>query len=64
MKQCTLSRGTAQQTVWLPAQFAVKGRYLRIQDVNGWCVDAVYGAAPLLLTGNGRGFHQLFESIQ
>jgi hypothetical protein len=63
MKQVFLSRRTARQVVWIPAQFAAEGRYLRIHDVDGWKVEEVYASAPAMMTADGRGLRHLFGSI-
>jgi hypothetical protein len=41
MRQCELSRGNRRLVAWIPTQFAIKGRYVRLLDVNGWRIDAV-----------------------
>lgn len=42
MKQCILSRGNRRTVAWLPVQFAVRGKYLRLQESDGWRVDTVF----------------------
>ena len=43
--QCWLVRGNARQMAWIPAKFAVAGRYLRLTDAgvseDGWKVVGV-----------------------
>ena len=43
--QCWLVRGDARQMAWLPAKFAVQGRYLKLTDngetQDGWQVTGV-----------------------
>ena len=63
MKQCFLSRGSARQMAWIPAPLAIEGKFVRIADENGWKVEKVYAAAPVMTTGDRRGFHHLFGSI-
>ena len=63
MKQVLLSRASSRQVVWIPAKFAVKGKYLRIVDQNGWKVEETYAASPFLSTSGQRGLHHLFGSI-
>lgn len=41
-KQCLLVRSTAEQVAWIPEHLAKLGKYLRIQEQNGWRVAAVY----------------------
>ena len=41
MRQCKLRRGNLYQVAWLPVQFAIHGRYLRLLDVDGWQVVEV-----------------------
>jgi hypothetical protein len=41
VKQCILNNGSVWQVVWIPVQFAVKGRYLRLVDSDGWRVVEV-----------------------
>jgi hypothetical protein len=38
MRQCILRRGCVFQTAWIPAKFAVEGRWLKIRGINGWNV--------------------------
>jgi hypothetical protein len=40
-RQCTLSKGSAQQVAWIPEAFANKGAVLYIEDEYGWVVDEV-----------------------
>jgi hypothetical protein len=35
-KQCTMKKGLGVQTAWIPEEFAKVGKYLRIEDDNGW----------------------------
>jgi hypothetical protein len=39
--QCRLHRGATQQVAWIPSAFAVRGKYIRIKDVDGWRVVSV-----------------------
>lgn len=39
--QCRLQRGTTQQVAWIPSEFAVRGKYIRIKSVDGWRVTSV-----------------------
>jgi hypothetical protein len=39
--QCRLRRGNTFQTAWIPSIFAVRGKYLRIRNVDGWRVIGV-----------------------
>jgi len=41
MRQCILNKSNRWQTAWIPRQFAVKGKYLKIHDENGWRVMSV-----------------------
>jgi len=40
-KQCKLTRNTTSEVAWIPERFAVVGKYLEIQDDNGWQVSSV-----------------------
>lgn len=44
-RQCTLERGTQGDVAWIPEQYAVLDKYLRIKkdgdDENGWKVVTV-----------------------
>ena len=42
MKQCRLVRGSKVQIAWLPAKFAVAGKYVRLFDVDGWHIEKVW----------------------
>lgn len=42
-KQCRLQRLKTEMTSWIPSQFAVVGKYLRIKGQNGWRVISVGG---------------------
>ena len=35
-RQCVLTKGTAKQTSWIPAEFAKEGRILRLKNEAGW----------------------------
>ena len=63
MKQVTLSRSTARQVVQIPAEFAVRGKYLRILDQDGWRVDEVYSVGASLATRDGWSLRGLFGSL-
>jgi hypothetical protein len=41
MRQCVLRKHNRYQVAWIPAQFAVKGRYVRLKDDDGWKVETV-----------------------
>jgi len=43
MKQCMLQRYNVRMTSWIPCKYAVKGKFLRLKDVDGWEVVAVFG---------------------
>lgn len=45
-RQCTLTKGQTSEVSWIPEQYAVLGKYLRIEDDNGWKVMTV-GATRL-----------------
>ena len=40
-KQCTLTRGSTSEVVFIPETFAVMNKYLRIGDENGWQVKSI-----------------------
>lgn len=44
-RQCLLSKQQLEQTSWIPEQYAIKGKILKIKDngvwVNGWIVGNV-----------------------
>ncbi len=46
-RQCTLTRTKhgvqLQQIAWIPAKFAVVGKFLRLRDEDGWQVISVGG---------------------
>lgn len=48
-KQCLLERNGSKQVVWIPQEFAVKDRTLRIKEdgkwTNGWIVGEVFDVA-------------------
>ena len=33
-RQCRLARGSARQTAWIPAPFAVEGRWVRLTEAG------------------------------
>ncbi|HKR59949.1 MAG TPA: hypothetical protein VJS64_09440 [Pyrinomonadaceae bacterium] len=39
--QCRLRRGNVETVAWIPSVFAVRGKYIRIKDVDGWQVIGV-----------------------
>lgn len=41
MRQCVLRKANRYQVAWIPARFAVRGKYLKILDEDGWHVEAV-----------------------
>lgn len=44
--QCRLQRGATEQVAWIPSEFAVRGKYVRIKDVDGWRVVSVGAERP------------------
>ena len=48
--QCWLVRGPARQMAWIPAKFAVAGRYLKLTEdgvmEDGWRVAGVGASLP------------------
>ena len=49
--QCCLAKKQTNsvrvQTAWIPEKFAIKGKYLRLKEDDGWLVTAVYGTIKL-----------------
>jgi len=41
-RQCTMTKGTISQIAWIPEQFAVLDKYLRLKDEDGWQVKSVF----------------------
>ena len=39
--QCTLQRGTVQQHAWIPSEFAVKGKFVKLLGEDGWEILSV-----------------------
>lgn len=57
-KQCTLTKGTTSEVVFIPEVFAVLNKYLKIGEDDGWKVTTV-GAmrvAEDYLTLKGREY--------
>jgi hypothetical protein len=44
--QCRLQRGAIQQVAWIPSAFAVRNKYVRIKEVDGWRVVSVGAEMP------------------
>lgn len=48
-RQCRLSRGKVQTTLWLPEKYAVKGSIVKLKQdgewVDGWLVESVSEAS-------------------
>lgn len=44
--QCRLRRGKVEQLAWIPSQFAVKNKSLRIKGEDGWRVIGVGATRP------------------
>jgi hypothetical protein len=44
--QCLIERDNAQDVCWIPAKFAVVGKWLRINGQDGWQVIEVYDSKP------------------
>lgn len=44
--QCRLRCGSTEQVAWVPSEFAVQGKYIRIKDVDGWRVISVGAERP------------------
>lgn len=40
-KQVTLTKGATSEVAWIPEEFAKVGKFLRIEDDNGWQVEKV-----------------------
>ncbi len=36
MKQCILRKGTIEQTAWIPVKYAVIGKFVKLNEDNGW----------------------------
>jgi len=45
-RQCELRLGTAIDVAWIPSQFAVKGKFLKVKGVNGWQVTSIGAILP------------------
>lgn len=47
-RQCLLVKSEKiYQLAWIPRQFAVVGKPLRLRDEDGWVVDKVYSSCPV-----------------
>jgi len=57
-KQCRLRRptkdGTEETVAFLPEKFAVKGKWLKIGDINGWQVVSASGRKLSATTVNAN----------
>ena len=42
MRQCRLRKYNRYQIAWIPAKFAVKGKYIRLHDDDGWLVESEF----------------------
>ena len=40
-RQCTLTMKTVEQVAWIPEEFAIIGKILKINDQDGWRVKVV-----------------------
>lgn len=40
-KQCTMTKNETSQVAWIPEEFAKVGKFLRLEDDNGWEVTSV-----------------------
>lgn len=40
-RQCTLRRGSTTQVSWIPEEFATVGKYVMVNEENGWRVMEV-----------------------
>lgn len=40
-RQCALQKGNSHHMAWIPEQFAVEGKFIRIKDDDGWRVNSV-----------------------
>lgn len=36
VQQCKLRRKNTTKVVWIPQKYAVKGKFLRLKEVDGW----------------------------
>ena len=43
-RQVELEKCSTKQVAWIPAMLAVRGKFLRIGEDNGWRVNRVYRA--------------------
>ena len=41
-KQCLLKKKETTKTSWIPDKFAIKGKFLKFHDDDGWEVKEVY----------------------
>jgi hypothetical protein len=41
VRQCVLRKGNLEKIAWIPARFAVQGKFLRLLDDDGWQVELV-----------------------
>lgn len=63
-KQCLLRRGDTQQIVWIPEELAVHGKFVRIEEEDGWMVKCVWQRANRdWLTDNLRDMRKEFASL-
>lgn len=57
-RQCEVRRGNAIRLTWIPAEYAVEGRNLRLRDngkwSEGWLVVSVYPDTERIVAGSPR----------
>ena len=41
-KQCRLAKGDRRISIWIPEEFAVKGKQISVDKVKGWFVQKVF----------------------
>jgi hypothetical protein len=58
-RQCEVRRGAAIRLTWIPAEYAVKGRVLRLRDngewSDGWVVREVYPDTERIIAPSPQG---------
>ena len=59
--QVLLKRGAETQVVWVPSEFAVVGKYLRLRGDDGWRVEEAYASVDRVNEGEENAWRIVKE---
>lgn len=61
--QVRLRKGNIEQVSWIPSKFAVKGKFLKLKEEDGWEVVEVYNTMDSKYVNERSRDHKQLQKV-